>query len=66
MSLTALTFTAFLEATEIVVVVLFIALWFLASRPSTVRNRTLQHKPTRQPRSSSARSLPATNRRSFQ
>ena len=50
MFLIAPTFTAFLEATEIVVVVLFVALWFLAARPSSVRNRTVHRKAARQPR----------------
>ena len=66
MILIAPTFAALLEATEIVVVVLFVALWFLASRPSSVRNRTVHRKAGRQPRRSGVRSLRATNRRSFQ
>jgi hypothetical protein len=66
MFLIAPTFTALLEATEIVVVVLFVALWFLAARPSSVRNRTVHRKAVRQPRPWGVRSLRATNRRSFQ
>jgi hypothetical protein len=66
MILTAPTFTVLLEATEIVVVVLFVVLWFLASRPSSVRNRTEHRKAARQPRPQGARFLPTTNRRSFQ
>jgi hypothetical protein len=50
MFLIAPTFAALIEATEIVVVVLFIALWFLAARPSSVRNRTAHRKAARQPR----------------
>jgi hypothetical protein len=66
MILIAPTFAALLEATEIVAVVLFVALWFLASRPSSVRNRTVHRKANRQPRWYGVRSLRATNRRSFQ
>jgi hypothetical protein len=66
MFLIAPTFTALLEATEIVVVVLFVALWFLASRPSSVRNRTVQRKSARQPRPQGVRFLRTTNRRSIQ
>ena len=66
MFLIAPTFTALVEATEIVVVVLFVALWFLAARPSSVRNRTVYGKAARQPRLQGVRSQRATNRRSFQ
>jgi len=48
------------------VVVLFVALWFLASRPSSVRNRTVHRKNARQPRTHGVRFLRATNRRSIQ
>jgi hypothetical protein len=50
MFLIAPNFTALLEATEIVVVALFVVLWFLAARPSSVRNRTVHRKAARQPR----------------
>ena len=66
MFLIAPTFTALIEATEIVVVVLFVALWLLAARPSSVRKRTEHHKAARQPRLYGVRSLRATNRRSIQ
>jgi len=66
MILTAPTFTVLLETTEIVVVVLFLVLWFLASRPSSVRNRTEHRKTARQPRPHGVRFLRATNRRSIQ
>jgi hypothetical protein len=60
------TFAALLEATEIVAVVLFVVLWFLASRPSSVRDRTEHRKIARQPRPHGVRFLRATNRRSIQ
>jgi hypothetical protein len=66
MILIAPTFTALIEATEIIVVVLFVALWFLAARPSSVRNRTVHRKAARQPRPQGVRFLRTTNRRSFQ
>jgi hypothetical protein len=66
MFLIAPTFTALIEATEIVVVVLFVALWILAARPSSVRNRTVYRKAARQPRLYGVRFLRATNRRSIQ
>ena len=66
MILTAPTFTVLIETTEIAVVVLFVVLWFLAARPSSVRNRTEHHKTARQPRPQGTRFLRTTNRRSFQ
>jgi len=66
MFLIAPAFPAMLEATEIAVVVLFVALWFLASRPSSVRNRTVHRKNARQPRPHGVHFLRATNRRSIQ
>jgi hypothetical protein len=66
MILTAPTFTVLLETTEIVVVVLFVVLWFLAARPSSVRHRTGPRKAARQPRPHGVRFLRTTNRRSFQ
>jgi len=49
-------------ATQIVVLVLFLALWLLAARPSSVRSRT---PGPQQPRVQRARFLRTTNRRSF-